>query len=90
MIIQISNFKKRKTKLLDRIEKLKQLSYQKQSNSISDQNKWTHIGIIKIVLQNSIIYHVFMMNNVKMSLSFMNFNISRFSLVSKNKIFDKS
>jgi len=38
------------------IEKLKQLSYQKQTNSISDQNKWTHIGYIITVLQNSMIY----------------------------------
>jgi len=38
MIAQISNFKERKTKLLVNIEKLKQLSYRKQTNSISDQN----------------------------------------------------
>jgi len=38
MIVQISNFKERKTKLLVKIEKFKQLSYQKQTNFISDQN----------------------------------------------------
>lgn len=40
--VKITKLKERKTKLLDQIEKLKQLSYEKQTNSISDQNKWTH------------------------------------------------
>lgn len=35
---------RRKTELLDQKENLKQLSFQKQTNLISDQNKWTHTG----------------------------------------------
>ncbi|XP_025202849.1 ATP-dependent DNA helicase Q1-like [Melanaphis sacchari] len=40
--VKIIKLQKRKTELLEQKEKLKQLSYQKQTNSISDQNKWTH------------------------------------------------
>ncbi|VVC43785.1 ATP-dependent DNA helicase RecQ, zinc-binding domain,Helicase, C-terminal,DEAD/DEAH box helicase [Cinara cedri] len=38
---KINKLQKLKTELLERKEKLKQLSYQKQTNSISDQKKWT-------------------------------------------------
>lgn len=41
---KITKLQKRKTELSERKEKLKQLSYQKQTKSISDQNKWTHTG----------------------------------------------
>lgn len=42
---KIIKLKKRQTELLERKEKLKQLSYQEQTNSISDENKWAHTGI---------------------------------------------
>ncbi|KAL5243179.1 hypothetical protein ACI65C_010589 [Semiaphis heraclei] len=40
--VKVIKLQKRKAELLEQKEKLKQLSYQKQTNSISDQNKWTH------------------------------------------------
>lgn len=42
---KIIKLQKRKTELLEQKENLKQLSFQKQTNLISDQNKWTHTGI---------------------------------------------
>lgn len=42
---KLIKLKKRKTELLERKEKLKQISYQKQTDSKSDENKWAHTGI---------------------------------------------
>lgn len=42
---KIIKLQKRKTELLERKESLKQLSFQKQTNLISDQNKWAHTSI---------------------------------------------
>lgn len=41
---KIIKLQKHKAELLERKEKLKELSFQKQTNFISDQNKWTHTG----------------------------------------------
>jgi len=46
--LKVIKLQKRKADLLEQKEKLKQLSYQKQTNSISDHNKWTHAGIKNI------------------------------------------
>jgi len=51
--VKVIKLQKRKAELLEQKEKLKQLSYQKQTNSISDQNKWTHKGITSIALKNT-------------------------------------
>lgn len=46
---KIIKLQKRKTELLELKENLKQASYQKQTNSISDQNKWTHTGNLIVI-----------------------------------------
>lgn len=45
----IAKLTKRKTELLELKDNLKQLSYQKQTNYISDQTIWTHTGIYLII-----------------------------------------
>lgn len=42
---KIIKLQKRKTELLERKEKLKQIYYQRQTHSNSDENKWAHTGI---------------------------------------------
>jgi len=43
---KISKLSKRKTELLERKDYLKELSYQKQTNIISDQTNWTCTGTL--------------------------------------------
>lgn len=52
--VKIIRLKKQKNELLEQKEKLKQKSYQKQTSSISDQNKWTHSGILYTFLRYKI------------------------------------
>lgn len=43
--VKITKLQKRKTELLEQKENLKLLSFQKQTNLISDQDKWTRTGL---------------------------------------------
>lgn len=48
--VKITKLQKRKTELLERKENLKQLSFQKQTNLISDQQKWTHTSLVHLFI----------------------------------------
>lgn len=59
--VKITKLQKRKTELLERKENLKLLSFQKQTNLISNQDKWTHTGL-KLYRFSSFIFPIYFSN----------------------------
>jgi len=53
---KIIKLTKRKTELLERKDYLKELSYQKQTNIISDQTNWTRTGILYYLAYNCLFF----------------------------------